>query len=82
MADLTRRALLRRSGVLAGATVAGSLAAVFPSRMAHAATPDAGYGELLPDPAGLLDLPRPVLPSRSPATASTATPPRTSSPAS
>jgi secreted PhoX family phosphatase len=56
---LTRRQLLSR-GALAGAGVlVASGADLVPTRAAFAGQPDvSGYGALVPDPAGLLDLPR------------------------
>jgi secreted PhoX family phosphatase len=55
--SLTRRQLLVRGGFGAGVLLAGP--AVLPTRTAFAAAPDVfGYGALVPDPSGLLDLPR------------------------
>jgi secreted PhoX family phosphatase len=56
---LTRRELLSRSGLGAGVLIAGVATDLLPVRAAFAAPPDVfGYGDLVPDPAGLLDLPR------------------------
>ena len=58
---LTRRNLLRRSALGAGLAATGNLAALLTSKPSLATglgSPVAGaYGELIPDPAGLLDLP-------------------------
>lgn len=53
---LTRRELLTRSAVGAGLVAIGDVSALFAARPAFAAP--AGFGPLIPDPAGLLDLPK------------------------
>ncbi|KUJ70987.1 Tat pathway signal sequence domain protein [Streptomyces albus subsp. albus] len=54
----TRRQILARSGAIgAGIAFAGSLSEIF-AGSAAAATDTAGYGPLVPDPDGLLDLPK------------------------
>src|SRR5262245_45852306 len=58
---LTRRELIRNSAYAGvGVAVLGRLGSVFGGSPAYAATSElvAGYGPLLPDPAGRLDLPR------------------------
>lgn len=57
---LTRRELLGRSGAAGlGVVVAGSVEALFAANPAAGATgPASGYGPLVPDPRGVLDLPR------------------------
>jgi secreted PhoX family phosphatase len=57
---LTRRQLLSRGTTLgAGVLLAGPARDLAATRPAYAAQPDVfGYGDLVPDPAGLLDLPR------------------------
>jgi secreted PhoX family phosphatase len=58
---LTRRELVRNSAYAGlGVAVLGRLETVFGSSPAYAATSElaAGYGPLVPDPAGQLDLPR------------------------
>lgn len=59
---LSRRDLLARTGAAGIAvTFAGTVGAVVGADMAVGAAgvvPEAGYGDLVPDPAGLLDLPR------------------------
>ncbi len=54
MESIDRRTLLQRGAVLAGAAVVGPL--ILAGRARAAAAP--GYGELVPDPNGLLSLPR------------------------
>ena len=58
---LTRRTLLTRTAAGAGIYVAGNLSGLFangPTSLAAASSPGAGgYGDLLADPDGLLDLP-------------------------
>jgi uncharacterized protein len=53
---LTRRALLRNSALTGAAMAAGGLSAILPASAAGA-LPAGGYGPLVPDPNGLLDLP-------------------------
>ena len=58
---LTRRELLTRGAAGAGVVAVGNLAGVFGAPLASAGgrpDRDPGYGALIPDPAGLLDLPR------------------------
>jgi secreted PhoX family phosphatase len=56
---LTRRQLLHRSALGAGVLLAGPARDLLAVRPAFAGQPDVfGYGDLVPDPAGLLDLPR------------------------
>jgi secreted PhoX family phosphatase len=57
---LTRRDLLSRTGTLgAGVLLAGAAGDLLPARAAFARQPKVlGYGDLVADPAGLLDLPR------------------------
>jgi uncharacterized protein len=53
---LTRRALLRNSAMTGAAVAAGGLGAILPATAAGA-LPAGGYGPLVADPNGLLDLP-------------------------
>ena len=56
----TRRELLRNSALTgAGIMIAGSFGSLFDigTAAAKGAGPSGGYGPLVPDPAGLLDLP-------------------------
>jgi uncharacterized protein len=59
-AELNRRSLLARAAALsAGTAVAGSVESLFAGHAAAAEIArNGGYGPLVPDPAGLLDLPR------------------------
>ena len=55
---LTRRDLLRSSALGAGALALGNVGALFTAPGASMAAVVGGYGRILPDPNGLLDLPR------------------------
>jgi secreted PhoX family phosphatase len=56
---LTRRQLLTRTSLGAGVLFAGAASDLLAVRPSFAAVPDVfGYGDLVPDPDGLLDLPR------------------------
>lgn len=56
--SINRRSFITMSGVTAGFAVSGSLGALLPAVTGSARGHPAGYGDLVPDPAGLLDLPR------------------------
>ncbi|MEV0094622.1 alkaline phosphatase PhoX [Streptomyces sp. NPDC050738] len=59
MTDATRRHVLTRTGALgAGIAFSGTLSALFEGTAAAQPSGRSGYGPLVPDPAGLLDLPR------------------------
>lgn len=59
---MTRRQLISRGTIGAGVLLASQVRDLAPARAAFAAPPDvAGYGALVADPAGLLDLPARVL---------------------
>jgi secreted PhoX family phosphatase len=55
---LDRRRFLTLTGAGAGFALSGSLGALFPANSASARRVDGGYGDLVPDRNGLLDLPR------------------------
>ena len=55
---LDRRRFLTLTGAGVGFALSGSLGALFPAGSASARPRDGGYGELVPDRNGLLDLPR------------------------
>lgn len=59
MTTSRRQFLSRAAGVGAGVVVAGSVEALFAAQPAAGTSgPSAGYGPLIPDPDGILDLPR------------------------
>jgi secreted PhoX family phosphatase len=57
---ISRRAMLNRSAAALGIALAGNLEGLFGDTVTQAAAPGrpVGYGPLIPDPAGLLSLPR------------------------
>ena len=55
---LTRRDLIRTGALGAGALALGNVGALFTAPGASMAAVTGGYGRILPDPAGLLDLPK------------------------
>ncbi|MGW2265662.1 PhoX family protein [Streptomyces koyangensis] len=54
----TRRQVLARTGAVAGIAFTGSLSELFAGTAAARGMGKAGYGPLVPDPKGLLDLPK------------------------
>ncbi len=55
---LDRRRFLTLTGAGAGFALSGSLGALFPPNLVSARPGDGGFGDLVPDRNGLLDLPR------------------------
>ena len=77
----TRRQVLARSGALGvGIAFTGALSELFAGTAAAQALGHTGYGPLVPDPKGLLDLPKGSATRSSPARATSSAPVRARSP--